>query len=150
MQIVRDPADVSSIGDPELRHLIEKTIRDISPDGPYDPAELGYFLIVEPGDSLDTISKQIGFDILCNRWTGIRYDQPGYTQSFECLNEFDSWYEVAFIISDDGFGVDVFVTKSIDVPELIAMCKRYATPAPTPADCASGATLSERGNPINL
>ena len=132
MQIIRDPATTSSIADPELRALVEKTIRDLSEDYEYDPDELGYFLIVEPGDSLDTISTQIGFDILCNRWTGKRFDQPGYTQSFECLDEFANWYEMVFVIDDSGFGIEVFIQKAAGVPDqLLAMCKAFAVPAVT-------------------
>ena len=129
MQIIRDPADAANIGDPELRHLIEKTIRDLSEDYPYDPDVLGYFLIVEPGDSLDAINAKIGFDILANRWTGIRFDQPGYTQSFECLDEHAGYFELVFIVSDWGAGIDVLVKRAAGVDsDLLAMCARYAIP----------------------
>jgi len=130
MQIIRDPADASSIADPELRNLIEKTMADLSEDYPYDPDVLGYFLIVEPGDTLDTINAQIGFDILCNRWTGIRFDQPGFTPSFEVLEEHTGYYDMLFIVDDSGFGIDVLVKGSAGVdPDLLAMCARYAIPA---------------------
>lgn len=143
MQIIRDPAETANIADPELSHLIQKTIRDPSPDGPYDPEVLGYFLIVEPGDTLATINAKIGFDILVNRWTGKHFDQPGYTQSFEILEEHAGYYEMVFVISDSGYGVEVFVPKpastkgtqdgnaggnAVDT-NLLAMCARYATPA---------------------
>jgi hypothetical protein len=129
MQIIRDPADADSIANRELRVLVQKTIVALSPDGPYDSDVLGYFLIVEPGDSLATIEAQVGFDILANRWTGIRFDQPGYTQAFEILAEHADWFELVFIVSDDGFGIEIFIPKSTDIPELLAMCQRYATPA---------------------
>jgi len=60
MQIIRDPAATASIADLELRALVEKTIADLSEEYPYDPDVLGYFLIVEPGDSLQAINAQIG------------------------------------------------------------------------------------------
>jgi hypothetical protein len=128
MQIIREPEGTASIADPELRHLIEKTIRDLSEDYPYDPDVLGYFLIVQPGDTLEAIDTQLGFDILANRWTGIRFDQPGYTQSFECLDEHVGYYEMVFIISDDGYGIEVFIPKSIDIPDLLSMCAKFAVP----------------------
>ena len=56
MQIIRDPAETATIADPELRHLIEKTMQDLSPDGPYDPAVLGDILILERVESLDTVN----------------------------------------------------------------------------------------------
>lgn len=137
MKIIRDPADACTITDPELRQLVEATIQGLSEDAPYDPEELGYFVIVEPGDSLVTINAQIGFDILANRWTGIRFDQPRYTQSFEVLEEHAGYFEMVFIISDDGFGIEVFIPKTEGtdgIPaDLLAMCARFAT-APFPDD----------------
>jgi hypothetical protein len=129
MQIIRNPADAALIADSELRTLVRKTIAALSPDGPYDPAVLGYFLIVEPDDTIAELDAQIGFSILANRWTGIRFDQPGYTQSFEVLDEHANWFEIVFIISDDGYGIEVFVPKSGVASELLAMCERYAVPS---------------------
>lgn len=127
MLVIRDSADAASVADPELRHLIEKTVRDLSEDYPYDPDELGYFLIVQPGDCLDTLSGQIGFPIMVNRFSGIKFGHAGFTPSFELVDEHAGYYEMVFIISDDGFGVEVFIpkTKGVD-PDLLAMCKRYA------------------------
>ena len=127
MLVIRNPLDAASIADPELRNLIEKTMRDLSPDGPYDPDELGYFLIVQPGDSLDILSAQIGFSLMVNRWTGIEFGHAGFTPSFELVQEHAGYYEILFIVSDDGYGVEVFIPKVEGVdPALLAMCKRYA------------------------
>ncbi len=120
MQIIRNPAD--AIADPELRHPITKTFQAIN-----DPEVLGYCLIVEPGDTLATINEQLGFSILANRWTGIEFGQPDFVPSFEILVEHAHCYEMVFIISDDGFGIEVFLPKNIDIPELLAMCQQYAT-----------------------
>ena len=130
MQVIRDPLEAASIADPELRTLVQKTIAALSEDYPYDPDALGYFVIVQPGDSLATINAQIGFDILANRWTGIRYDQPGYTQSFEVLDEHAGYFEMVFVLSDDGYGIEVFIPKTEGIdPDLHAMCQRYAVAA---------------------
>jgi hypothetical protein len=128
MQIVRDPADAALIADAELRYLIENTIAALSPDGTYDSDVLGYFLIVQPGDNIATINAQIGFDILANKWTGIRFDQPGYTPSFEALEEHAGYYELVFVLGDDGAGVVVFVPMDAD-DDLLTLCRRYAQPA---------------------
>jgi hypothetical protein len=131
MQIIRNPAD--AIADPELRHLIEKTIAALSPDGTYDSDVLGYFLIVQPGDSIATINAQIGFDILANKWTGIRFDQPGYTPLFEVLEEHTGYFELVFLIDDSGYGIEVFIPKTAGIDaDLLAMCARHVIPATTP------------------
>ena len=127
MQIIRDPAETALITDPVLRHLVEATIAALSQDEPYDPEVLGYFLIVEPGDTVAELDAQIGFSILANRWTGIRFDAPGYTQHFEVLEEHAGYFEMVFIVSDDGYSdLEVLIPKRGVAPELLAMCARYA------------------------
>ena len=130
MQIIRDPAETALITDPVLRHLIETTITALSEDYPYDPGELGYFLIVEPGDTIAELDAQIGFSILANRWTGIRFDAPGYTQHFEVLDEHAGYFEMVFVTDDTGLGVEIFIGQVAGIdPDLIAMCQQYAVKA---------------------
>ena len=133
MQIIRDPASTAQITNPEIRRLVEQRIDDLGkPDGPEEPfdlATLGYFIIVEPGDTLDAIDAQLGFPILANRFSGIRFGHPGFTPSFEFVEAFSGCFDMVFILDDSGFGIEVFIPKSIDSPDLLAMCQRYAMPA---------------------
>lgn len=130
MQIIRDPTAAATINDPEVRTSIEKTISHLNGENSCDPEVLGYFLIVEPGDTLQAISAQLGFSILCNRWTGVSFGHAGFTPSWEVMDAHAHWYELVFVISDDGFGVVVFIAKTEGIdPDLLAMCARYATPA---------------------
>ena len=128
MHEILDLPSTQQISDRAIRKLVQQRIDDLGGDK-FDAAELGYFLIVEPGEILDTINTQIGFNILANRFTGIRWDQPGFTPSFEFIEEFPACYELVFILDDSGYGVDIFVSKGTGVdPDLLAMCQRYATP----------------------
>ena len=128
MQIIRDLESTEQIGDRAIRTLVQQRIDDLGGDN-FDAAEFGYFLVIEPSDSLDAINTQIGFNILANRFTGIRWDQPGYTPSFEFIEEFPSCYELVIILDDSGYGIDIFISKGSGVdPDLLAMCQRYATP----------------------
>ena len=129
MQLIHTAADAAKLTDPALRHLIETTIAALSEDEPFDAAVLGYFLIIEPGDTMAELDAQMGFSILTNRCTGIRFDAPGYTQHFEVLDEHAGYFELVFILSDDGYGIEVFVPKRGAAPELLAMCARYAVPS---------------------
>ena len=128
MQIIRNLPSTLRISDPAIRKLVQQRIDDLGGDK-FDAAVLGYFLVIEPGDSLNTINTQIGFNILANRFTGIRWDQPGYTPSFEFIEEFPSCFEIVIILDDSGYGIDIFISKGTGVdPDLLAMCQRYATP----------------------
>ena len=126
MQIIRDLLSTLQISDTAIRTLVQQRIEDLGGDQ-FDAAELGYFLIIEPGDSLDTISAQFGFNILASRFTGIRWDQPGFTPSFEFVEEFSACYEMVFILDDSGYGIDIFISNATGVdPDLLAMCQQYA------------------------
>jgi len=128
MQVIRDPASTAQIANPEIRRLVEQRIYDLGKE-PFDLATLGYFLVIEPGDTLNTINTQLGFPILTNRWTGLHFGQPDFVPSFEFVEEFSGCFEIVFVISDDGFGIEVFVPKTAGIAsELLELCQRYATP----------------------
>jgi hypothetical protein len=127
MQIIRDPADAANITDSAIRRLVEQRIDDLGME-PFDLAALGYFVIVEAGDSIDTIDAQLGFFILANRWTGVRFGQPGFDPSFEFVEEFSGCFELVYILDQSGFGIEVFVPKTPGIDsDLLMMCQRYAT-----------------------
>jgi hypothetical protein len=124
--IVRSLSATQQISDNKLRALVEKRINDLGGEC-FDADAMGYFLIVEPGDTFSALEKQLGFPMLCNRFTGIRFDAIGFTPSFEFVEEFPFCYDMVFIISDDGFGIEVFVSKEEGVqPDLLEMCRRFA------------------------
>jgi hypothetical protein len=126
MIVVKSLSDTQQIGNITIRELVRQRINDLGGEA-FDATELGYFLVVESGDKLAAINDQLGFDILCNRWTGVRYDHADFTPSFEFIEIFPAWYDMVFILSDDGYGLEVFVPmeEGID-PDLLAMCQRYA------------------------
>ena len=127
MQIIRDPADAANIKDPAIRRLVEQRIDDLGQE-PFDLSATGYFVIVEPGDTLDTIDTQLGFSTLTNRWTGIRFGQPGFDPSFEFVEEFSGCFDMVFIIDDSGYGIEVFIPKTAGVDsDLLMLCQQYAT-----------------------
>ena len=126
MIIVKTIATIQQIIDIEISELVTQRMEDLGGDA-FDANALGYFFVVESGDTIEAITDQVGFNILCNRFTGIRYDQPGFTPSFEFVEAFPACYDMVFILSDDGYGVEVFVQKANGVPpDLLAMCHRYA------------------------
>lgn len=131
MQIIRDLQSTHQISNPAIRQLVQQRISDLGGEA-FDSAALGYFLVIEPGDTLDAIGVELGFSILANRFTGIRYDQFGFAPSFEFVEEFPSCYDMVFIISDDGFGIELFIPKAEGVPpDLRIMCRVHAVQGTT-------------------
>jgi hypothetical protein len=129
MQIICDLAGASQISDISIRELVRQRINDLRGEA-FDSAELGYFLVVEIGDTLQALETQLGFPIVANRFTGIRWDQPGFTPSFEFIENLGYCYDMVIVISDTGYGVEILVPNKVggDV-DLLAMCAKYATPA---------------------
>jgi hypothetical protein len=134
MLALRDRDAISRVPDPELRALIERRAEAILAEvgDSLELHEIVLFVVVEPGDPLDVINEQLGFPVLCTRWEPEAcFGSPAFQPSWEMLEERAEYYEIVYVVSDDGFGYEVFVPKRPGVdPELLAMCAAYATPAP--------------------
>ena len=130
MNVVRDHSTIDQISNPAIRELVQQRINDLGGES-FDSNELGYFLVVESSDTLEALSAQLGFDMLRNRFTGIRFNATGFTPSFEFIEEFPACYDMVFVLDDTGIGVEIFVPKEEGIdPDLIAMCRMYAYTAP--------------------
>ena len=130
MIVVRDHSTIDQISNPAIRELVQQRINDLGGES-FDSNELGYFLVVESSDTLEALSAQLGFDMLRNRFTGIRFNATGFTPSFEFIEEFPACYDMVFVLDDTGIGVEIFVPKEEGIdPDLIAMCRMYAYTAP--------------------
>ena len=128
--IVRDLPTIDQISNPAIKELVQQRIDDLGGVA-FDSNELGYFLVVEAGDTTEAIRTQVGFNILHNRFTGIRFDATGFNPSFEFIEEFVSCYDMVFVLDDTGIGLEVFVPKEEGIDsDLTAMCRMYAYKAP--------------------
>ena len=126
MQIICDPAGTDQISDTAIRALVRKRINDLGGEA-FALAEVGYFLVVEIGDTLQALETQLGFSIVVNRITGIRWDQPDFTPSFEFIEDLGYCYDMVFVLDDSGFGVELFVPKEEGIDtDLLAMCRMFA------------------------
>jgi len=131
MQLVRDGASAVAIGDAAMRMLIEQRFTALRAD---EAEDLCYFIVMEEGDTAEHLAERLGFSILHSRLDPLRFDEPGFHRSWELLEEHPSCYEMVIVLSDDGVGVEILVPKlpGID-PDLMALCRRYATRAQEPA-----------------
>ena len=130
MIVVRDHSSTQEIKHSHIKQLVQQRINDLGGES-FDSNELGYFLVVESSDTLEALSAQLGFYILHNRFTGIRFNATGFTPSFEFIEEFPACYDMVFVLDDTGIGVEIFVPKEEGIdPDLIAMCRMYAYTAP--------------------
>ena len=113
--------------DPQLRSLLSTRLAQLTDQGSADLRDRAHFFVVEPGDSLAAIDGALGFPVTANFADQVRYGQPGFTPSWEWIERHGDWFELAFVLSDDGFGWVVLVRDRHDTePILRAMCAEYA------------------------
>ena len=112
--------------DPQLRMLLLKRLDMLSEFSDFDLSELAHFVIVEPGDTLATIEKELGFSPFVNFVDGARYPDAAFTPSWEWLIDHGPWFELVFALSDSGFGINLLVPNRPDVDAmLLALLKAY-------------------------
>ena len=121
--VLHDNSSIDQISNNAIKVLIRKRIDSLNE---LDAADLCNILVVEGSDTLESLSALLTFNILCNRFTGIRFDQEGFTPSFEFIEEFPSCFDMVFVLSDDGFGVELLIPKEEGInSELIEMCRTF-------------------------
>ena len=127
MHVIRTDSDLQALEDPGLLELIHRRIADTA-EFVNTFGELVFFVIVEPGDDIAGVDDALGFPVMVNRFDGTTLGEPGFTPSWDVLEEHAGFYELVYVLSDDGRGVTVFVIKAEGVPaELLAMCRQFST-----------------------
>lgn len=113
--------------DTDLKCLLRRRVDQLSEHDGYDLSQLAHFVVVQAGDCLCCVEAELGFSPLANFVDDARYNEPGFTPSFEWIEDHSGWFELVFVLSDDGFGVVLLVEESEGVdPELLALCREYS------------------------
>lgn len=104
MHVIDTEAAIVGVTDPPLRAILDRYV---------DLMDLAKIFIVEPGDTLATLSvaRHQPFEL----WEFIS-SHPG------------GWYEAVFVLSDDGAGHVVLVPDRPDIdPALLDLCRANAS-----------------------
>lgn len=131
MHILRDEAAISNLTDIPLRQLIQQRVKELTAGGPWDADAYGCFIVVEPGDPVCALEAALGFPVLRDLLTDAPFGDENFSPAFEWAEAHpEGFFEMVWIINDDGFGYDIFVVDQAGVdPDLLALCRSYATPA---------------------
>jgi hypothetical protein len=85
-------------------------------------------VVVEAGDTAATLQPGLGFELFTNPIDGTRFGDPRFSPIVDIAEEHGSFYELVFILHDDGAGVVLLVPKlSATHPDLLAFCAAFAT-----------------------
>ena len=123
MHVIRIESDLQALQAPDLLALIHRRIADTAEYVDHF-SELVFFVVVQPGDDIAAVDYALGFPVMANRFDGIAFGEPGFTPSWDVLEEHPGFYELVFVLGQDGQGVTVFVTRGEGVSaELLVMCR---------------------------
>lgn len=118
--------------DPILRAVLLNRMSQLTDYDHDDLSDLACFLIVQEGDTAAAVEAELGFSVLTNFVDGRRFGDPEFTPSFEWLEDHGGWFELVFVLTDDGFGWVLFVEDRAGVdPELLALCHAHRGKKPT-------------------
>ena len=109
----------------ELSRLIQGHIDRLNDYEGYDLSQLVRFIIMASSDTAIDLEAAMGFSIRTNRFTDCRYGDPDFQPCWEVIEAHQLWYEIVYVLSDDGFGLILFVPKDAD-PELTGMLQHYS------------------------
>ncbi len=114
--------------DPDLRRLITLRMEQLSANYARERLhEIVHFIVVEGGDSEREVAAELNFSLLHNLSDGRRFGtDEGYQPSFEWAACHGSFFELVFILTDDGFGTVVFVSNDPGIDgDIHALCLEH-------------------------
>ena len=120
MLIIQNRSQLHHIIHPDIHKLVTLRLAQLESNIPSP------MIIVEPGDSLSDIEKEIGFPILTNLFDDITYPDPDFMPSCEALEDHGGCYEMLFILGDGDEAVEIFIPKTGIDPLLLSMCALFA------------------------
>lgn len=130
MLLLRKPLDVLQVEDAYISALLTQRFQEITMDG-YDYEELGFFVLVEPGDTVTDIEQTTGAWVTTSLFGDCRYGDPDFAPCFEFLEQHvGHCYELVEILNDAGYGIIVIIPEVAGIDEeLMRFCLEYAKPA---------------------
>lgn len=126
MQCIQTWAELSALleqePDPHLARFLTLRRRQLEEFG--EPSDLGCFYIAQPGDRLTDIERAVDFPIASSIIDGVRFPDPAYTPGWEWIERHPTFWEVPFVLSDDGSG---FILIILDRPGIDAELRDLMT-----------------------
>lgn len=118
MLIIRTAEDMARVLNQPLDTTLNECLRshrdtlDCYTDTPFE--DLALFVIVQAGDSLKEVEQACGYLLVA---------EGSFAFPVETITHLPGWYEVVWIISDDGYGLVLIVQDHADTDrDLLTAC----------------------------
>lgn len=92
--------------DPQLENLLQDRVQDWTALGLLD---FTYLVIIEVGDTDESIIEEVGFSPLVNPLDGKRFGMGGFVLPFDYVEDHGGWFELIVTVGNDGFAFVLFV-----------------------------------------
>jgi hypothetical protein len=130
MRVIRELAELDNLPDSPVKTEVAARVALLHEELGDELSSYVAFAVLEAGDPPQVVEGLLGFPLLGSRSSSCTFGDPGYTQAFELIEELEHSFEIVFVLSDDGFGVEVFIPKDASIDRrLLAMCEAFAVPA---------------------
>lgn len=111
-----------------LRQPLDPTLRTIITDRLADAAKIGladqtHIVVVQAGDSEDAITGELGWSLLVNPMTEVRYGDPAFEPYWSWLQDLGGWHELVVTVGNSGFAYLILVEQADTT--LSAMCSEW-------------------------
>ena len=141
---IHNRSQLNTIINPDILKLVTLRLAQLESNIPSP------MIIVEPGDSLSDIEKEIGFPILTNLFDDISYPDPDFMPSCEALEDHGGCYEMLFILGDGYGAVEIFIPKTGVDASLLSMCADFSNqPEPYSKEIPMITTKNHNIQPID-
>lgn len=111
---------LTSHEDDALKWLLQRRVNQLSY---FDLSEVARFIVVQQGD----VPEQLQPDPCVNLVDGCHYGQPDFVPSWEWIERHKGWFELTFVLSDDGFGHVLLIPDDNSIhPRLLRLCRDHA------------------------
>jgi len=127
---IRGPDQARRISDPDVRRLVEERFAQVCNGEPYDSDVHGEMVVVEPSDTLQSLEGESGVPIASNPFDDTHFPDPDFVPVCEYLEEHSHCYEMMFLFSDDGAGINFFIPRQGIDADVLALCARFSVRAP--------------------
>jgi hypothetical protein len=118
--------------DPALRDLLALRAQQLEDDTEPDVelGDLAHFHAVGLGDGMKEVKGALGFPVDVNLVDDTAFGDPDFTPSFEWIEHHGGYFELAFVLTDDGFGHILLVPDQQGIDQrLLDLCRSHLTPA---------------------
>lgn len=126
MIILRTWAELEALpADPILRSLLNLRRDQLIEYG--ELSELGCIVVVQPGDTIKAIETAVSFPIATDVNDGASFPDPSFTPAWEWTMRHGIYWEITYVLSDDGSGFVLIVPDQPDTnAELRTLLRTFA------------------------